>query len=247
MTSGLVAARDAARALGDRRAVPDLRWIGKLTGATPAAIDRVLGELAGAIATERRIREAHRAGGRSFYAQFRAPFDVYAMVRLLRPTEIVETGVSSGVSSAAFLSALRRNRGGRLHSIDLPTRQATEKLGRRESPVAIPPGRDSGWAVPAELRAGWDLRLGPSERLLPVLVRELPEVSIFLHDSHHTPQHLTFELETVRPRLRPGSIVLADNTVWTGEAFDRFAASLGAPIVRRRRSDLLGLRVPIPD
>jgi methyltransferase family protein len=237
-------AGEAARALGDRRAVPDLRWIERLTGAPPDRVLKVLDELGGQVDTERAIREAHQAGGRSFYAQFRAPLDLYAMVRLTRPAEIVETGVSSGVSSAHLLLALRRNGTGRLHSIDLPTRQTSTELRSDESPVSIPPGRDSGWAIPADLRKGWDLRQGRSERLLPVLARELPEVSIFLHDSLHTPAHLTFELETVRPRLRTGSIVLADNTSWTGQAFPRFAKDAGVPMVRRRRSDLVGLRFP---
>jgi Methyltransferase domain len=242
--SGVSAGRQAARALGDRRSVPDIPWIERLTESPLGTIGRVLGELENAVEIERAIREAHQAGGRSFYAQFRAPFDIYAMVRLLRAGEIVETGVSSGVSSAHFLLGLKRNGRGRLHSIDLPTRQAKPELGTRESPVALPPGRESGWAIPASLRRNWDLRQGRSQRLLPELVQELSEVSIFLHDGEHTPDNLTFELETVRPRLRPGSIVLADNTAWTGQAFPRFARSLGAPVVRRRRSDLVGLRVP---
>ncbi|HZY69806.1 MAG TPA: class I SAM-dependent methyltransferase [Thermoplasmata archaeon] len=234
----------AARTLGDRRSVPDVRWIARLTGAAPADVKRTLREVDDLLEIERTIRLAHAEGGRRFYAQFRAPFDIYALVRLRRPAEVVETGVSSGVSSAHFLLGLRANESGRLHSVDLPTRQRGATLAASESPVSLPPGRQPGWAVPAELSRGWDLRLGPSERLLPGLVSELDEVSIFLHDSHHTPKHLTFELETVRPWLRPGAIVMADNTQWTGNAFDRFAASLEAPVVRRRRSDLVGLRVP---
>lgn len=234
----------AARTLGDRRSVPDVRWIGQLTGASPPEVRRILREVDDLLEVERAIRAAHEEGGRTFYAQFRAPFDIYALVRLRRPAEVVETGVSSGVSSAHFLLGLQANEGGRLHSVDLPTRQRGAKLGASESPVSLPPGRQPGWAVPSELSRGWDLRLGPSERLLPGLVSELDEVSIFLHDSHHTPKHLTFELETVRPWLRQGAIVMADNTQWTGNAFDRFAASIGAPVVRRRRSDLVGLRVP---
>ncbi|HYA54275.1 MAG TPA: hypothetical protein VEG42_01570, partial [Thermoplasmata archaeon] len=76
------------------------------------------------------------------------------------------------------------------------------------------------------------------------LVSELPSVGIFLHDSAHTPAHLTFELSTVRPKLRPGAVVLADNTVWTGAAFPRFARKVGASVARRGRSDLVGLRMP---
>jgi predicted O-methyltransferase YrrM len=234
----------ALRALGDPRARPNVSWIRALTGTSSTAIRAALREIDGRATLEASIRARHREGGRPSYAQIRAPFDLYAMARLLRPGHVVETGVSSGVSSAHFQMALRRNRRGWLHSIDLPTRQRGAVLGRRESPVSLPPGFGTGWAMPAPLRTGWDLRIGPSQELLPRLVDELPSVDLFLHDSLHTPAHLAFELETIRPKLTRGSIVLADNTVWTGASFPRFAASLGVPVRRRGRSDLVGLRVP---
>ena len=76
------------------------------------------------------------------------------------------------------------------------------------------------------------------------MVHDAAPIGVFLHDSLHTPTHLTFELETISPRLAPGAVVLADNTSWTGQAFDRFARSLGVPVVRHGRSDLVGLRFP---
>jgi hypothetical protein len=244
------AARDAAararRALGDRRATPDTAWIAALTGANRRAISEVLEELEALLPLEEEIRHRHLAAGREGYAQIRAPFELFALVRLLRPEHIVEAGVSSGVSSAHFLAALRRNRHGRLHSIDLPTRQKGPGLTRGESLVAVPPGHESGWAVPERLRERWDLRLGASQQLLPALVAELDGIGLFLHDDLHTPAHLDFELATVRPKLTPGAVVLADNTAWTGEAFPRFARSVGAHVVRRGRGDLVGLRFPPP-
>jgi hypothetical protein len=234
------------RALGDRRATPDDRWVSALTGRPIVEVRRAIRGLADHLEVEEAIRAAHRAGGREFYAQICAPFELYALVRLAKPQEVVETGVSSGVSSTHFLLGLRDNGAGRLHSIDLPVRQEGPTLGRGESTVSVPPGRPTGWVVPTPLRTGWDLRLGPSQELLPRLLAELPRVDLFLHDDLHTPTHLAFELELLRPRLRPGSIVLADNTNWTGKAFDRFARSIGAPVVRRRGSDLVGARVPGP-
>jgi hypothetical protein len=242
-TAGEAAAR-ARRALGDRRATPNVPWIAALTGANRRAIGDVLEELEALLPLEEEIRHRHVAAGRASYAQIRAPFELFAFARLLHPEHIVEVGVSSGVSSAHFLAALRRNRRGRLHSIDLPQRQRGPELAKGESSVAVPPGRDSGWAVPDRLRERWDLRLGPSQALLPSLVEELDGIGLFLHDDLHTPAHLAFELATVAPKLRPGSVVLADNTVWTGEAFPRFARAIGARVVRRGRSDLVGLRVP---
>ena len=234
----------ARRALGDRRAAVRYDWLERLTGASWERISDVLSEIEDFITVEERIRREHLAAGRPYYAQFRAPLELYAFVRLTGSEQIVETGVSSGVSSAHFLLGVSRNRRGTVHSIDLPHPQRGERFSRRDSPVALPPGRSSGWAVPPELRACWDLRIGRSERLLPGLVDELPSVGLFLHDSEHTPRHLAFELATIRPKLPSGAVVLADNTVWTGAAFPRFAEAIGARVVRRGRSDLVGLRVP---
>jgi hypothetical protein len=234
----------AVIALGDDRAEPDVAWIQTLTGARRPEIEAILAETDELAAIESGIRERHRQGGRDFYAQFRAPLDIYAMVRLVRPIHVVETGVSSGVSSAHFLLGLRANGRGTLHSIDLPVSQRGARLGESESKVALPPGRSSGWAMPEELRHGWDLHLGPSQVLLPVVVQGIDRVDVFLHDSFHTPEHLAFELESIRPKLTPGAIVLADNVEWTGDAFDRFASSLGVPVCSRGKSDLVGLRMP---
>jgi hypothetical protein len=238
------AVRRAVLAHRDRRASPRIPWIEHLTGASRSEVVEVLEEVGELVSVEEEMAEAHRAAGRTGYAQIRAPFDLYALVRLVRPDHIVEAGVSSGVSSAHFLLGLKRNRHGRLHSIDKPTFQRGSTLAPDESGVAIPPGRTSGWAVPARLRRGWDLKIGPTQELLPALVRKLPSVGLFLHDDLHTPKHLAFELATIRSKLAPGAVVLADNTVWTGDVFPHFARELGSRVERYGRSDLVGLRVP---
>ena len=237
----------ARRALGDRRARPNLAWLSELTGRPFPELSTVLAELAALVPIENEIRQRHLEAGRPNYAQFRAPFEAYALVRLLRPEHVVETGVSSGVSSAHFLLALSKNGTGTLHSIDLPVPQRGARFGPRDSPVALPPGRTSGWAIPERLRGGWDLRIGPSQELLPKVVAGLASIGLFLHDSEHTPGHLAFELATVRPKLLPGAVALADNTMWTGQAFPRFARMMGVPVLPRGRSDLVGLRVPPAD
>ena len=239
-----VAVGRARRALGDPRARTSVPWLMHLSRASRTEVVEVLHEVDTLVPTEEIINAAHRSAGRSLYAQIRAPFDLYALVRLTRPDHVVEAGVSSGVSSAHFLLALAKNRHGRLHSIDKPTFQRGALLAANESSVSIPPGRSSGWAVPRALRSGWDLRIGPSQELLPPLVEELPSVGLFLHDDLHTPRHLTFELTTLAPKFAPGAVVLADNTIWTGNAFPRFAKRLGVPYYPHGRTDLVGLRVP---
>ena len=235
---------EAATASTDRDRV-DPGWVRKLTGRPLAEVrfamkeardDRVLAEA---------IASAHASAGRDFYAQIRAPFELYALARLLRPAHIVEVGVSSGVSSAYFLKALSKNGAGHLHSIDLPTKQKGPRFSEGEdSPVALPPGHASGWAVPSDLRGGWDLRLGPSQELLPKLVGELDEVGIFLHDSLHTFAHATFELTCVDPKVPSGGVLLADNTEWLEGALDRFAEAKGTRTYYRRGMDLGGFRKP---
>jgi predicted O-methyltransferase YrrM len=232
----------AARALGDRRAVPSPQWIHQPTRKDPAEIDKWLREADELVDTETRIRTTMADGGRSMYAQFRAPLELYAIVRAIRPKIIVETGVSSGVSSAHFLLGLKANRSGRLISIDLPTPQKGPTLAVGETPVAIPPGRSSGWAIPSELKKGWDLRVGPAQQLIPQLVKELDGIDVFLHDDLHTPEHLAFELATLDPLFRPGAVVMADNTQWTGTSFQDFVMKHRTPLYQRRRQDLLGFR-----
>jgi hypothetical protein len=238
--------RATTKALGDSRALPNRSWLAGLLGLKSDQLDRWLSEIPRLDSLESALHRAHTDGGRTFYAQFRAPFELYVLTRALRPDHIVETGVSSGVSSVHFLAGLRRNRKGTLHSVDRPQVQTAPTLKPGESAVSVPPGLSSGWAIPPAYRAGWDLRLGFSQEQLPPLVARLPKVDIFLHDSHHTSTHLRFELETIRPKLHPGAVVMADNTQWTGEAFPRFARSLGAKVWRRGSSDLVGLRVPEP-
>lgn len=233
----------ARRALGDPRAAVNLRWLRTLSGAPVERILEVLTELDDLVPLEQEMRRRHVAGGRPGYAQICAPFELYALVRLLQPKHVVETGVSSGVSSAHFLMALDRNRSGTLHSIDLPTHQKGPVLQADESAVALPPGLSTGWAIPFR-SSRWDLRVGDSRVLLPQLIAELPSVDLFLHDDLHTPEHLWFEFETLRPKLSPGAPVLADNTKWTGDSAPRFAKEVGARLSRRGTGDLVGFRFP---
>ncbi|MGP8072422.1 MAG: O-methyltransferase [Thermoplasmata archaeon] len=239
------AVRKARHAIGDPRTAVNIRFLRSLSGASPAEILAVLGELDALVPVEEEMRRRHVAGGRGNYAQIGAPFELYALVRLLHPQHVVETGVSSGVSSAHLLLALEKNHAGTLHSIDFPTPQKGPVLGKDESPVSIPPGLSSGWAIPFR-SPRWDLRIGEAQKLLPELVAQLPSVELFLHDDLHTEEHLTEELTCLRPKLPPGAVVLADNTNWTGDAFPKFAKELRGKVYRRGTSHLLGFRIPPP-
>ena len=227
------------------RVRPDLRWLRDLTGADDAAIGQVTAEWQSLCSLERSIRRLLERSRRAYYAQFPAPLELYAITRILQPRHVVESGVSSGLSTAHLLIALARIGRGTLHSIDLPVYQRARSRRRGELSWSIPPGMDSGWAIPRHLKRNWDLRQGKSEDLLPSLVADVGDVGLFCHDSPWTPQHLAFEFEAIRPGLRPGSIVVADNTDHNPVAAKGLAHAFGTRVWHRRASTLIGIRIPI--
>jgi hypothetical protein len=126
----------------------------------------------------------------------------------LRPLTVVETGVARGVTSRLILEALARNGAGRLCSVDLPAVDS-----RFHAQIAI--------AVPEQLRTGWTLRSGTSRKQLPVLLEELGEIDLFVHDSLHTGRNTSFEIDGAWNALRPGGALLIDD-VYQSLAFRQF-------------------------
>lgn len=121
---------------------------------------------------------------------------LYLLVRAARPRVVVETGVLYGASSAHILAALVRNGGGELHSLE---------IGRdpREPP--------HDHFVPRDLQAHWTLVIGDSRRELRSLLQRCAPVGMFLHDSLHTFDHMTWEFETALPYLSPAGILASDD------------------------------------
>jgi hypothetical protein len=127
-----------------------------------------------------------------------------------RPSVVVETGVARGVTSRVVLEALTRNDRGRLWSIDLP------HLFEKHLHV------QTGAAVPRSFRWRWAYIKGSSRRRLPLLLRTLGHVDLFIHDSLHTARNTRFEMEQALRMLRPGGIMLVDD-ISTHQAFFDFA------------------------
>jgi len=168
-----------------------------------------------------------RATGREGYGE---GLRLYAVLRKLRPTVAVETGVCNGVSSAFLLLALHANGVGELHSVDLP-----EIAGEDYEPgtfwdgkggAVIPAGREPGWMIPDDLRAGWHLVLGRSQDKLPGLLERFGSIDFFMHDSEHSEACMRFEFETAWAALRDGGVLAADDVNANG-AFADFAAARG--------------------
>lgn len=216
-----------------RRARPDTYWISKVTGRSLKDVETVVESITNHAGTIVEHCDNINRTRRSYYAQFPAPIDLYAMVVLSRPRNMIESGVSSGVSSTFMLMGIQENRFGSLHSIDFPVSRIKARGG---DPWALPRGMASGWAVPTEMKPGWDLRLGRSEDLLKPLLDEIGILDFYCHDSPVDEKHFEFEMNAIKNYLRAGSLVIADNTY--RDIFDKTARALNARAYYRRQSSL---------
>jgi predicted O-methyltransferase YrrM len=193
-------------------------FVKNLTGAGSSEIQDYIAEI-------RTNREFHNAigtrqdtsGGRRFFSwgigiSQTLGMVLYAICRKLKPDIVVETGVSSGVSSSYFLCALEASGQGELYSIDLPW-----SVGAGE--------RQSGWLIPDYLRHRWHLNLGKSSDKLAPLLEKLEEIDIFLHDSDHSYRNMRWEFETAWARLRAGGLLLSHN-IDSNSAFADFGRSI---------------------
>lgn len=172
----------------------DLRaWVAEVTGADAERVAALFAEPRADAGLASRVRDA--TAGHWWWTKPAPPFGKrlawYALVRLLEPSLVVETGVHDGLGSLLLLRALERNGGGgRLVSFDI-------------NPTA-------GWLVSAEARGAWELRIESTrDGLAGVLARG--GLGLFIHDSLHTYEHEHFELSLAADHLASGGVLLTDN------------------------------------
>jgi len=177
-----------------------------------------------------------------------APLDplgaiLYTIVRALKPDNIVETGVASGLSSAYILLALEQNGQGRLYSIDLPFEEGKIYEDDYHTPEwgVVPKGKQSGWVIPGGLRHRWNLILGLSSENLSPLLTQLNSIDIFLHDSEHSYENMMREYQTAYPFIKPGGILLSHD-IHYNDAFSNFCHLIRSKYLALY--DMGGLRKP---
>ncbi len=117
---------------------------------------------------------------------------LYLLARSTKATSIVEFGTSFGLSTIHLAAAVHDNGGGRVIGSELePT-----KVARARAHIA-----EAGFASFTEVREG---------DALETLARDLPaSVDLLLLDGAKNLYPRVFAL--LAPRLRPGSLILADN------------------------------------
>jgi Methyltransferase domain len=123
---------------------------------------------------------------------------IWCLVRNLRPTKVIETGVAHGVTSRFILEGLEKNGRGHLWSIDRP-------------PIEREWKSQIGIAIDRRLEHRWSYILGSSRRRLPGILSQLGEIDLFIHDSLHSERNVRFEMDRAWVALRPGGAIVVDD------------------------------------
>jgi hypothetical protein len=123
---------------------------------------------------------------------------VWCLTRHLQPKKIVETGVAHGVTSRCILEALHRNGDGHLWSIDLP-------------PMDLFWRQQVGAAVDGRYADRWTYIAGSSRRRLPLLLSQLGQIDLFIHDSLHSERNVRFELDSALRAMAPNGALVVDD------------------------------------
>jgi hypothetical protein len=84
----------------------------------------------------------------------------------------------------------------------------------------LPPKREPGWVVPNSARANWSLVLGASTEMLPVELSRYGWVDLFLHDSEHTQETMSYEFNAAWPHISNSGVLICDNVDSTTAFFD---------------------------
>lgn len=141
---------------------------------------------------------------------------LYALIRFLKPEVAVETGVFYGGTTAFILNALKKNKKGKLISIDLPA-NALEKVSFRRhrnvgSSETVPEGLDSGFLVPEYLKENWKFIREDSIKALKKIKKGF---TFFSHDSDHSHGFILKELELAKTKMPKTGTLFADDINWS--------------------------------
>ena len=122
---------------------------------------------------------------------------IYSIIRERQPDTIIETGIGRGVTSTFILAALQKNGHGKLISIDK--------------------GTETGQLVVNGLKLNWERKIGKTSDVLPTIDQP---IDIFLHDSLHTYDNMSFEFEWANQHLPSGGLVLSHDIGTNNSIYD---------------------------
>lgn len=153
----------------------------------------------------------------------------YLATRFSKPDVVLETGVWWGVSTAFILTALQKNKKGKLHSIDFPPLDPTLRI-------------EVGSAVPDEIKQPWELHFGASGEIIPQIIANEKQLDLFIHDSDHMYRNMMMEYNAIWPHLNDGGVIVADD-IHTNNAFIEFSLKVNRKpfVIPRDKGGFIGL------
>jgi predicted O-methyltransferase YrrM len=136
---------------------------------------------------------------------------LYCLCRILKPKNVIETGVAYGISSSYILQALKDNEFGKLYSIDSIFRpwQTEEMIGS---------------IIPKKLKNNWELIIGKSTEKLESISNEVNDLDIFIHDSSHTYENMMFEFNMIIKKIKKNGVIISDDII-DNDAFYDFTSA----------------------
>ena len=136
---------------------------------------------------------------------------LYHLCRILKPKNVIETGVAYGISSSYILQALKDNEFGKLYSIDSIFRpwQTEEMIGS---------------IIPKKLKSKWELIIGKSTEKLESISNEVNDLDIFIHDSSHTYENMMFEFNMIIKKIKKNGVIISDDII-DNDAFYDFTSA----------------------
>jgi predicted O-methyltransferase YrrM len=132
---------------------------------------------------------------------------LYCLCRILKPKNVIETGVAYGISSSYILQALKDNKFGKLYSIDSIFRpwQTEEMIGS---------------IIPKKLKNNWELIIGKSVEKLESIANEVNDLDIFIHDSSHTYENMMFEFNMIIKKIKKNGVIISDDIIDNDAFYD---------------------------
>lgn len=116
---------------------------------------------------------------------------LYAIIIRYRPDVVLETGIANGYSTRIILSALNKNKHGRLISVEI-SKKVGALLGKTDT---------SRWTLVVD---------EPAKNLLRAL-GIAKSVDVFIHDSDHTYENMLFELKYAYKKMSKHGFIMSDD------------------------------------
>ena len=124
---------------------------------------------------------------------------VYFLTRLIKPNNIIETGVAAGFTTYAFLKAIEKNKKGNLYSSDFPY----FRLPNAEQFIGI--------IIPASLKKKWNLYINGDENNIKEIKKRIKSVDLVHYDSDKTYEGRKNFLKSISTIIHKDTFIIMDD------------------------------------